>query len=114
MAATGVFGLVRPQELSALLLGSSPGVLLYAGAGLRAVLGVIFLLAAPSCRFPRTMVALGYVALAAAAAVLLLGAARIEGLVQWWFRQPEAVIRSAYGGTVLFGGFLVYSGSRRP
>ena len=110
----GVLGIARPQEVSALIAGWSPGVLVVTAAGIRVAFGVIFLLAAPRCRFPRIMYALGFVTLGAAAAVVLLGASRVAATVQWWFRQPGPFVACMYAATVLFGGFLVYSGSRRP
>ncbi len=110
----GVFGIARPRELSVLISGWPPGVLVAMAAGVRVVLGVILLVAAPRCRFPRTLRALGFIALGAAAVVLLLGASRLEGVVRWWLGQPEPFVQSVYAATVLFGGFLVYSGSRRP
>jgi hypothetical protein len=112
IAALGVFGVARPHALFALVSGWRPGVLLATAAGVRVMLGVIFLLAAPRCRFPRTIRALGFVALGTAAVVLVLGALRLEAIVQWWFSQPGPFVECMYAATVLFGGFLVYSGSR--
>ena len=114
IAATGVFGMVWPRALSTLMLGWSPTVLLGTAVGVRVALGVIFLLAAPRCRFPRAMYALGCLALGAAAVVTLLGGGHLEAVVRWWASQPEVVVRSTYALPVLFGGFLAYSGSRRP
>jgi hypothetical protein len=109
IAAVGVVGMVRPAQLVAGMLNWPAAVLLAVAVAVRLVLGIVFILAAPSCRLPRVMYALGIVALFAALVVLLLGPDRVQSLVQWWSGQPSQVVRATYAGTVLFGAFLVYS-----
>jgi hypothetical protein len=109
IAAVGVVGMVRPAQLVAGMLNWPAAVLLAVAVAVRLVLGIVFVLAAPSCRLPRVMYVLGIVALFAALVVLLLGPDRVQSLVQWWAGQPSLVVRAMYAGTVLFGAFLVYS-----
>jgi len=109
IVAVGIVGMARPAQLLAGMLNWPAEVLVSVAVAVRLVLGIVFILAAPSCRFPRAMYALGIVALLAALVVLLLGADRVRSIVQWWFRQPLLVVRAMYVVTVLFGAFLVYS-----
>jgi hypothetical protein len=111
IAAVGIVGMARPAQLVAGMLNWPAAVLLAVAVAVRLVLGIVFILAAPSCRFPRVVYALGIVALLAALVVLLLGPDRVRSLVQWWSQQPSLVIRAMYAGTVLFGAFLVYCGA---
>jgi hypothetical protein len=109
IAVVGIVGMMRPAQLIAGLLHWPAAALLAVAVAVRLVLGVVFILAAPSCRFPRVMYALGIFALLAALIVLFLGADGVRSLVQWWSRQPLLVVRVMYAVTVLFGVFLVYS-----
>jgi uncharacterized membrane protein len=109
IAAVGVVGMMRPAQLFAGMLNWPAAVLLAVAVAVRLMLGIVFILAAPSCRFPRVMYALGIVALLAALVVLLLGPDGVRSLVQWCSRQPSLAVRAMYAATVLFGAFLVYS-----
>jgi hypothetical protein len=112
--AAGIFGIARPERSFAMLLYWPAEVLLFVAVAVRVVIGMVFILAAPSCRFPRIMYAVGIAALIAALVIVLLGANRVQSVVQWWFRQPPLCVQSVYVGVILFGAFLVYSGSGRP
>ena len=112
--AMGIFGIACPEQSFAVVLHWPAGLLLFVGVAVRVVLGLVFILAAPSCRSPKIMYAVGIAALIAAIAIVLLGADRLQSGVQWWFRQSPLFMQSAYAAVVLFGAFLVYAGSGCP
>jgi hypothetical protein len=113
IAAIGLHGIVHPEQL-AMVRGWPPHLLWAVAVGVRVVLGVFFLIAAPRCRFPGFVGAVGLLALAAAAGLLVVGPGRLEALVDWWFRQSPQTLRAVYVADVVFGVVLVYAGSRRP
>ena len=76
----------------------------------RAVLGSIFIMAAPSCRTPRIIFWLGVLTLVAAAVILLAGPRRLDAVVNWWLGLPASVVVASFAGAAAFGCFLVYAG----
>jgi hypothetical protein len=112
--AVGIFGMACPEQSLAVVLHWPAGVLLLVAVAVRVVFGMVLILAAPRCRFPRIMYAVGIAALIAALVIVLLGANRIQSVVQWWFHQPPLFVQSVYVGVVLFGAFLVYASFARP
>lgn len=79
-------------------------------AGMRLVLGVLFLLAAPACRLPVFVQAVGVIAIVAGVALLLMGNERFERFLRWWITRPLGFTRVWCVFAILFGLLLVYSG----
>lgn len=77
----------------------------------RVVIGLLFLLAAPSCRQPAVVQVVGIIILLAAAGLLLLGRERLDSFLSWWMSRPLSLHRVwavvAWG----FGALLIYSGA---
>ena len=109
--AVGIVAIVWPEQSFAVVLHWPPEVLLIVAVAVRVVLGVVLVLAAPRCRFPKTMYVLGVVYLIGALVIGLLGTSRLQSLAQWWFHQPVMFLQSVYAADVLLGTFLVYAGS---
>ena len=83
-----VWGFVVPNRLIALVTGSmNRGSGLYVGIGSRVVLGVALIVAAPPARFPTLFAVLGWISIAAAIALLLVGRARLRALLGWFERM---------------------------
>lgn len=108
VAGLGVVGMVRPQSLLDLVENAwkSPSAL-YLAIGVRLVLGVVLIAAAPESRFPQAIHLLGIVALAAAAAGALLGRRRLTAWVEWWAKQSAGFVRGWCVFALAFGGFLI-------
>ena len=112
IAAIGVVGVFNRQVLRALVINfwlRRYG--LPAAVAIRLIVGVLLILAAPSCRFSAIVRIIGIATLIAAAGLLLLGTKRLAGLVGWVVSRPSSELRLWAGAAVAFGVFLLYAGS---
>ena len=106
----GVFGLLLPSALLGFAEragSSSTGFLL--SIVVRAGLGIVFLFAASSTRFPRAIGALGILSLVAAVALAVIGHARMRKFMHQWTRWPTWFVRASLLLVIGFGAFLIYA-----
>lgn len=82
--------------------------------GVRIILGVALLFAAPASKFPVLFNWLGVLALIAAAALPVLGRARMLSVLDWFQARPSFVIRLWLVCGALFGIFMVYGAAAWP
>ena len=83
---------------------------MYAAAiGVRAVLGLVLIQQAMNSKFPLVIEILGWISLAAAVILAVLGRRRFTRLMLWIIgkARPFAPVGGAFA--VLFGAFLVYA-----
>lgn len=106
----GVVGMFRPDALlSFRFYVLTPGGL-YAVAALRAGMGLVLLLAAPTSRAPRMLRALGVVLLIAGLATPLFGVERARAVFDWEATQgTTALIRIGAVLAVALGGFVAFA-----
>ena len=105
----GAAGLAVPNVL--LSLGQSaatPGGL-YARAALRFALGLIFVLAAPASRAPRTLRVLGVIMIIAGLTTLWLGIAHVRAILDSWTATGLLGMRLVACVAMAIGGLLVYA-----
>jgi hypothetical protein len=81
---------------------------LYAIAALRIALGLVFVLAAPASRAPRTLRVLGLIVIVAGLATPWFGVARARAVLNWWASAGPLWMRLVAGVGMAVGGFLVY------
>ena len=104
-----VWGAYAPEKLIKLVAGVADHAWgLYFAVLLRLVLGLALILAAPDSRFPLVFQALGWLAIAAAVALAVMGQQGIRRLVAWFARFSAAIIRVWLLVGMAFGGFLVF------
>jgi multisubunit Na+/H+ antiporter MnhG subunit len=106
----GAVAVVRPTQLLRLAGKVTVGTWLrYIAFLLRTALGVILILVAPSTGFPLAMKVIGSLLIISGVAVLLVGNAGIQRLLNWALRLGPSVM--VVGGLVgiLFGAFLIYA-----
>lgn len=113
IVAEGLLGIARPHLLLTAVLNWSPDLLLYVTVGGRIVIGLFLFLAAPRCRFPRSTSAIGIIMFVTGIVYAFLGASRVETMVQFIATLPSGTIQLLYVLAVIFGAFLVYSGSSK-
>jgi len=113
IVAIGLFGIARPHLMPEAVLGWPPDLLLYITVGTRIVLGLLLFFAAPSCRLPRFTRVIGVIAVLSGIVSALIGANRLESIVQWMSAKPTGVIRLMYTLDIILGAFLAYSGSQK-
>jgi len=83
---------------------------LYMIAALRIALGLVFVLAAPASRAPRTIRGLGLIVIIAGLSTPWFGVARAQTVVNWvasasagpWLMRLDAVVGMALGGFVVY------------
>jgi len=75
----------------------------------RILLGIIITLVAGSTKFPQTLQIIGILLIVSGVAVLLVGNARIQSLMDWFLRRGLDSIRAGGVAGFIFGGFLIYA-----
>ncbi len=81
---------------------------IYFAVVIRLVMGAALIVAAPVSRFPVVFEILGWIAIAAAVAIIFIGRERIAAIAAWFVRCPASLIRLWLLVGVAFGGFLIY------
>ena len=105
----GILGAASPDRLI-LLIGRWQGPSrLWTTVLIRLVLGVALILAAPSCRLPVVVSAIGILALISAVVIPILGQRRFDSFIDWCSRRRAVVVRSWSLAAVVFGGVLIYA-----
>ncbi len=80
----------------------------YAAAAVRVLLGLALIFAAPGSRFPVVFLLVGWLAIAAAVGLLIVGQDRLTKLVAWFNRLSDMIFRAWLLTAVVFGLFLAY------
>ena len=75
-------------------------------AAVRVCIGAVLLLAARNSRMPRTLRALGVIALVAGVTVPLLGVDRVRSIVDWWTTQGNLLVRASGACATALGVFV--------
>ena len=76
----------------------------------RLVLGIVFIFAAPDCRFPTLVRVVGIIALVAAVLIVIIGPQRRDRFVLWFLVRPHSLIRAwcllgfGFGVLMFFAG----------
>ena len=106
----GVLLLIQPRRILDWLVDRVETSWLYAGAIIvRLLLGAVLIAFAPLSRFPLALEVVGWIALVAALALLLMGRGSFARLVRWAFGLPGGLVRITGVVAVLFGAFLIYA-----
>ena len=80
----------------------------YAAAAVRVLLGLALIFTAPDSRFPIAFQVVGWLAIAAAVGLLIIGRDRLSQLVDWFNQLSDTVFRAWLISAVVFGLFLIY------
>jgi len=80
----------------------------YAIAALRIGIGLVFVLAAPASRAPRTLRVLGLIVITAGVMTPWFGVARARAVLDWFASAGPLLMRLDAGVGMAIGGFLVY------
>ena len=81
---------------------------LYAIAAMRIAVGLVFVLAAPASRAPRTLRVLGLIVIIAGLATPWFGVARAQAVLNWLESAGPLLMRLDAVVGMALGGFLVY------
>lgn len=112
LALTGLFW---PEVLVRIGHYSFTATGLYVVAIIRVVIGLIFYLAAPASRAPRTLRIIGVLVCVAGIAVAMLTIVQEQMLLNWWSANGPGFIRIAALFVLGLGCFIAYATApRRP
>jgi hypothetical protein len=103
----GLVGVIVPNEITAIghYVVTRNG--LYIVAVLRICIGIVFILAAPASRMPRTVRIIGGIVLIAGIITPLFGVDRSRAVLDWWISQSSIFMRLAGVMAIAAGAFII-------
>ena len=108
-SALGALGIASPSRLLGVVRYFQTPMGLYFAAGVRVLLGVALLFAAPTSRAPDLIHILGVVIIVIGIITLFFGLERFRRLLDWWSAQGSAFIRGWAVLALVFGLSLAYA-----
>ena len=104
----GVLYIVKPAVMQALMRFFKEGKRIYLAGLLRFVLAVIFLLGARESGVPSVIAAFGIIFLLSGLTIFLMGAKRINRILQWYLAQPTVILRITAFIALAAGVVIIY------
>ena len=108
-AAFGALGIASPSRLLGVVRRFQTPAGLYFAAGIRVLLGVALLFAAPASRAPGLVFVLGVVILVIGVITPFFGLERFRSLLDWWSAQGSTFVRGWAVVALAFGLALAYA-----
>ena len=108
-SAFGALGIASPSRLVGLVRRLQTPMGLYFAAGIRVLLGVALLFAAPTSRAPGLIYILGIVIIVIGLITPFFGLERFRSLLDWWSAQGSAFVRGWAVLALVFGLSLAYA-----
>ncbi len=108
-SAFGALGIASPSRLLGVVRYLQTPVGLYFAAGIRVLLGVALLFAAPTSRAPGLILILGVAIIVIGVITPFFGLERFRRLLDWWSAQGSAFVRGWAVLALVFGLSLAYA-----
>ena len=108
-SAFGALGIASPSRLLGVVRYFQTPMGLYFAAGIRVLLGVALLFAAPTSRAPGLIYILGVFIIIIGVITPFFGLERFRRLLDWWSAQGSAFVRGWAVLALLFGLSLAYA-----
>ena len=108
-SALGALGIASPPLVLGVLRHFQRPLGLYFAAGVRVLLGVALLFAAPTSRAPALLHILGAVIIVIGVVMPFFGLERFRRLLDWWSAQGSAFIRGWAVFALAFGLSVAYA-----
>ncbi len=108
-AAFGALGIALPSRLLGVVRYFQTPMGLYFAAGIRVLLGVALVFAAPASRAPGLIYIVGVFIIVVGVITLFFGLERFRKLLDWWSAQGSAFIRGWAVLALIFGLSLAYA-----
>jgi hypothetical protein len=105
----GVVGIITPDEITVVGRHIVTQNGLYIIAVLRICIGLVFILAAPASRMPRTLRVIGAIVFIAGIATPLFGVDRSRAILDWWISRGSSVSRLAGVVAIAAGAFIIHA-----
>ncbi len=109
LVALGITGTRSPQRVLALVTRVQSQMGLYFIAGVRLLLGIALLLAAPTSRAPLYLQILGALSIVSGSITPFFGVRRFEAILEWWRARPPRIVRLWSLFVILFGASLIWA-----
>jgi len=103
--------LLAPGVFRGMLRVFRPRGMLYVGAFIRIVVGIVLLLAAPECRFPLGVRILGVFTVVAGVVLPFFNKTAKNALFDWVAEMPNSGLRGFALMGIVLGAFLMYVAS---
>ena len=103
----GLVGVITPNEIGAIGRYVVTRNGLYIVAVLRVCIGIVFILAAPASRMPRTIRIIGGIVFIAGIITPLFGVDRSRSILDWWISQSSIFMRLAGVVAIAGGAFII-------
>jgi hypothetical protein len=109
IACMGAVIILNPQIMKNMVMFWRQGKKLYFAGVLRILFGVIFLLSVSRAKIPVVMLVFGIFSLIAGILVFILGLEKIRGMLDWWQKRPNGILRLMALLVLILGFLIVYS-----
>ena len=104
----GLSQAVAPDWLLSVDWGSRTGLMI--AAGIRVVVGIVLLLAAPASRFPKVFKVIGVLALVAGCVLPFIPLEFWAHMMRWWTVEHPTAFRAGFGvSATLAGAFIAWA-----
>jgi hypothetical protein len=113
IALIGLFGIARPHGLIDAVLNMQSATRFWLSVIVRIVVGIIFLFGARRCRVAWFVYLMGIIFLVSGIVLFLLGAGRVDAIINWFAARTDTGIRYAYAVDVILGALIIFTGSKR-
>jgi len=110
IAVWGVTALFRPDWMKKIITFVSKGKLVYFIAGIKIIIGIIFLVLATNCKLPPVIIVIGILSAGGATLFCMLPFSKITAYMEWWKKRPLWIYRVWGVAAAIFGGLLMYAG----
>lgn len=107
--AQGVLGLASPTMLAGVVGTIQIPPVIYVAAVFRVLFGIVFILAAPGSRAPKSLRGLGALLCVAGILTPFLGLQFAQFVLASWSEGGPAVVRTWAGAALCIGAFVVYA-----
>jgi len=108
IAIAGVVFATMPALVTRMIEYAKVGKRIYIGCAVRAVLGILLLIATPQATLPWLVGVIGALMLISGIAGFLLGIQRVTAYLNWWEAKPEATRRMGAIVGAVIGVLLIY------
>jgi hypothetical protein len=106
----GISALFKPDWMKKFIVFISKGKLVYLAAGLKILMGIVFLIFATQCKWTGFIIAVGILSVVGATVFCLIPYIKITVYLTWWKNRPMWLYRLWGLTAVVFGIALMYGG----
>jgi hypothetical protein len=107
--AQGLLGLANPEMLAGVVGTIQIPPVIYVAAVFRVLFGIVFLLAAPGSRAPKSLRVLGALILVVGLFTPFVGIQFAQWVLAAWSEGGPSLVRTWAGAVLLVGAFVVYA-----